>query len=109
MYTVFTAFLNTTKDITMSAVSMTIRVEDSLKQAFSEASQSCDRSCSQLIRDFMRSYVEEQKSKSEYDQWYVEQVRIGIAAADAGEYSSSADVQARSAARRAALIARIEQ
>ena len=54
----------------MSQATFTFRVDESLKDAFSAIAQAQDRSSAQLLRDFMRDYVQRNADKISYDQWF---------------------------------------
>jgi predicted transcriptional regulator len=47
----------------MPETTFTFRVDEALKSAFTDAARTHDRPGSQLLRDFMREFVE----KAEYD------------------------------------------
>ena len=44
----------------MSKATFTFRVDETLKSEFSAAAKNCDRNAAQLLRDFMRAYVQQQ-------------------------------------------------
>ena len=50
----------------MRESTFTIRVDDHLKEAFTEAARVSDRTGAQLIRDFMREYVQTAREKAEF-------------------------------------------
>jgi hypothetical protein len=55
------------------------RVSADLKAAFRAAAEAADRPAAQVIRDFMRAYVEEhQKPEPDYDAWFRAQVQAAI-------------------------------
>lgn len=86
----------------MSEATFTFRLDESLKQNFAAAAKASDRTGAQLLRDFMREFVQQQQDIRQHDQWFRQQVQIGIDSADAGSLLSASDVEARFAARRAA-------
>ena len=45
----------------MGEVTFTFRVEKTLKNEFTAAAKSLDRSGAQLLRDFMRDFIQQQK------------------------------------------------
>lgn len=47
----------------MAETTFTFRVDDVLKSEFSRAAKACDRSAAQLLRDYMRDIVKEQKKR----------------------------------------------
>ena len=46
----------------MGEVTFTFRVEKTLKNEFTAAAKSLDRSGAQLLRDFMRQFIQQQKN-----------------------------------------------
>jgi predicted transcriptional regulator len=56
----------------------TFRVDEELKRAFTEAARANDRPGSQLLRDFMRDYVE----RAEHDAWFRAEVEHSLKEAD---------------------------
>jgi predicted transcriptional regulator len=92
----------------MSDATFTFRVDDSLKHAFVTAAKASDRTAAQLLRDFMREFVQQQREAADHDTWFRRQVQAGLASAEAGHLVPAADVEARFAARRAATRRRIE-
>ena len=51
----------------MSEATFTFRVDEGLKDQFSTAAKSRDRTGAQLLRDFMRDFVKQQQEASEHD------------------------------------------
>ncbi len=78
----------------MSEATFTFRVDEALKSDFTSAARARDRTGAQLLRDFMRSFVQQQTQAAEHDAWFREQVQIGIDAAKAGEVLSTDEVDA---------------
>ena len=62
----------------MPESTFTIRVDDHLKEAFTEAARVSDRTGAQLIRDFMREYVQTAREKAEYEEWFKAKVEAGL-------------------------------
>ncbi|MPT49030.1 MAG: hypothetical protein E2598_11525 [Sphingobium sp.] len=89
----------------MTEATFTFRVDEQLKSAFSTAAKSKDRTGAQLLRDFMREYVQRQQQMEEHDIWFRQQVQHGVDAANAGQLISDDDVEAQFAQRRAATHA----
>lgn len=85
----------------MGEATFTFRVDDELKAAFSEAAKGEDRTGAQLLRGFMREYVEKRRDAEEYDKWFRRQVEIGLEYARRGEGIPSDEVEAHFARRRA--------
>jgi predicted transcriptional regulator len=85
----------------MTEATFTFRVDEALKAQFSTVAKSRDRSGAQLLRDFMREYVQQQQDAAAHDAWVRQQVQIGIDSANAGRLVSAEAVEAEFAARRA--------
>ena len=62
----------------MNAAILIFRVNDSLKNQFTQAARSHDRSGAQLLRDFMRDFVQQPQTTTRYDAWFRHQVQIGL-------------------------------
>lgn len=92
----------------MNESTFTFRVDEALKSQFAQAAKSRDRSGAQLLRDFMREFVQQQEEAAEHDAWFRRQVQIGINSANAGNLVSAAEVEAKFAARRASTRRRIK-
>ncbi|MCL4408744.1 CopG family ribbon-helix-helix protein [Aliidiomarina haloalkalitolerans] len=92
----------------MNESTFTFRVDDALKSQFAQAAKSQDRSGAQLLRDFMREFVQQQEEAAEHDAWFRRQVQIGLNSANAGNLVSAAEVEAKFAARRASTRRRIK-
>ncbi|WP_298287736.1 hypothetical protein [Novosphingobium sp.] len=91
----------------MGDATFTFRIDGELKAAFSEAAKAQDRTGAQLLRDFMREYVKEQREAADYDAWFRREAQIGIDQANAGLMIPAEDVEAHFAERRAELRARL--
>jgi predicted transcriptional regulator len=85
----------------MGDATFTFRVDESLKEQFTTAAKGRDRSGAQLLRDFMREFVQQQDPAA-YSAWFAQEVQAGLDSANAGKLIPNADVEARFAARRAA-------
>ncbi|MDR2891553.1 MAG: hypothetical protein LBV80_00475 [Deltaproteobacteria bacterium] len=88
----------------MSEATFTLRVDDHLKDAFTEAAKVNDRTGAQLIRDFMREYVQAAREKTEYEAWFRSKVEAGMKAIQEGRVLSSAEVEERAKSRRERLL-----
>lgn len=86
----------------MPESNFTLRVDVELKEAFAEAARRHDRTGAQLVRDFMRDYVQKARSMAEYESWFRSRVEAGRADVRAGRVSSNEEVEARFATRREA-------
>ena len=85
----------------MSEATFTFRVDEELKDQFSTAAKSRDRTGAQLLRDFMRDFVKQQQEAAEHDSWVRREVQIGLDAANAGDVISAEEVEAEAVAWRA--------
>jgi predicted transcriptional regulator len=88
----------------MAETTITIRVKPELKAAFSRAASARERTDQDLLREFMRDFVETQRTDSEYEEWLRSQVQIGIEEADAGRLIPAGEVEAEFAALRATAM-----
>ena len=84
----------------MNESTFTFRVDVGLKDEFSTAAKSRDRTGAQLLRDFMRDFVKQQQDAAEHDVWFHRQVQIGLDSANAGRLVSNEEVESEFAARR---------
>ena len=85
----------------MSEATFTFRVDEALKTDFATAAKARDRTAAQLLRDFMRQFVQSQQDAAAHDSWFREQVQIGIDAANAGDVLSTDEVESEAEAWRA--------
>lgn len=58
----------------MSEATFTFRVDEALKNDFANAAKDRDRTAAQLLRDFMREYVQRQQQAAGHDAWLRRQV-----------------------------------
>lgn len=91
----------------MSEATFTFRVDEALKKEFATAAKARDRTGAQLLRDFMREFVQQQNTVA-HDVWFRRQVQIGLDSASAGKLIPAAEVEAKFAAKRAATRRRLE-
>lgn len=85
----------------MGEATFTFRVDETLKTEFSMAAKASDRSGAQLLRDFMREFVQLQQEKDTHEAWFRRQVQRGLDSANAGELLSADEVEAEAEAWRA--------
>lgn len=85
----------------MPDATFTFRVDETLKEAFTTAAKTRDRSGAQLLRDFMRDFVRTQEEADAHDAWFRTAVQAGLKAADAGDTVAAEDVEAEARAWRA--------
>ena len=91
----------------MTEATFTFRVDESLKQEFSNFAKDIDRSGAQLLRDFMRDFVKQQQEAASYDAWFQKQVEIGLDEANAGQLVPQEEVKSRFEEKRASLLAKL--
>lgn len=87
----------------MSDATFTFRVEQSLKDEFAAAAKQRDRNGAQLLRDFMRDYIQQQHDVTEHDAWFRHSVQAGIDSANAGELVSAEEAETDAAQWSAAI------
>ena len=85
----------------MAETTFTFRVDEVLKSEFSTVAKAHDRTGAQLLRDFMRDYVQRQQEAVAHDAWFRRQVKAGLTSANAGDLMSAEEVEAEAAAWRA--------
>jgi len=96
-----------TWEVRVSESTFTLRVDASLKEAFTEIAKMQDRSGAQLIREFMRDVVQKAHSQEAYEQWFARKVAEGRADARLGHVVDNGTVMAQAAERRQRLLARL--
>jgi predicted transcriptional regulator len=86
----------------MPETTFTFRVDEDLKSAFTNAAKSHDRPGSQLLRDFMREYVE----KAEHDAWFRVEVEEALRESEDpnAEWVSNEQTEAEWEVRKAELL-----
>ena len=89
----------------MNQATFTFRFGERLKEQFTAAAKGCDRMGAQLLRDFMREYVRQQKA-IEHDAWFRAQVDVAIHEADApgAAWVSNEDATQQWTEKRASLL-----
>jgi predicted transcriptional regulator len=87
---------------------VTVEVDETLRDAFVQAAKDLDCDDAQLLRDFMRAYVQQRRDPAEHDVWFRPQVQIGKDSADAGRLVGTEAVEARFAAKRRATRQRLD-
>ena len=93
----------------MSESTFTLRVDVSLKEAFTEVARMQERSGAQLIREFMREVVQKSYSQEAYEQWFARKVAEGRADARLGNVVDNETVMAQAKERRQQLLARLSK
>lgn len=82
----------------MSETTFTFRLEKNLKESFAQAAKANDRTAAQLLRDF----IKQQQDAQQYDQWFRQQVQMGIESANVGNLLLASDVEEKFAIKREA-------
>ena len=77
----------------MPATTLTFKVDTDLKNAFSAAAAQSDRTVGQLLRGFIRDYLQQRNEEREYDLWFRQQVEEGLADIEAGRVHSHEEVK----------------
>jgi predicted transcriptional regulator len=85
-------------------ITFTFRVDEKLKSQFSAAAKAHDRTEAQILRDFMRDFVMQQARFAKHEDWFNEQVQLGLKSADAGHLVSNEQIEAEFAARRLKIV-----
>jgi predicted transcriptional regulator len=84
----------------------TMKLEPQLRDAFMAEAEASHRPASQVVRELMREFIERQRQAREVDAFLRAKVDAARAQIASGQVANSADVEARFAARRAALCAK---
>ncbi len=95
----------------MSESTFTFRVDEALKTEFSTAAKARDRSGAQLLRDFMREFVQQQQEAAAHDAhdaWFRRQVQTGLDSANAGNLIPAEEVESRFVVKRTATRGRLD-
>lgn len=58
--------------------SFNFRVPADLKAAFKAATEVADRPAAQVLRDFMRAYVEQHRREPDHDSWFRNEVKASL-------------------------------
>jgi hypothetical protein len=80
----------------------TMKLEPQLRADFVAEAQAAHRPASQVVRDLMREYVQQQRKSREYDEFLARKVEAGRDSMRAGIGKSNDEVEALFAARRKA-------
>lgn len=91
----------------MTEANFTSRVEEELQQRFTTAAKARNRTGAQLLRDFMRDFVQTQQDAVDHAEWFRRQVQAGLDSANAGKLIAAGDVEAEFAKRRAQTLQRV--
>ncbi len=78
----------------------TMKLEPELRAEFMAAAAAEDRPPSQVVRELIRGYVEQQRHGRQYDEYLRRKVEVGRASMHAGRSLSNEEVEAEFATRR---------
>jgi predicted transcriptional regulator len=87
----------------------TMKLEPDLRDAFMAEAEATHRPASQIVRDFMREYVQRQREARDYDEFLRRKVEAARVSVRAGRGRPNEDVEADFAARRAELRRRADE
>lgn len=88
------------------AAVFTMKLEQELRDEFIAAAEASHRSASQVVRELMRGFVQQQSDRSAYIAFLQEKVDIARESIALGEGFSSEEVEAEFAERRRRIIER---
>lgn len=80
----------------------TMKLEPDLRAEFMAEAEASHRPASQVVREFMRSFVQRQRAQREHDAFLERKVEVARASMQDGFGRSNEEVEAAFAARRAA-------
>lgn len=84
----------------------TMKLEPELRADFMAEAEAAHRPASQILRELMREFIQRQREAREYDEFLRRKVEAGRAEMAAGAGHANDEVEARFAARRAAVADR---
>ncbi|MDY7575704.1 antitoxin of toxin-antitoxin stability system [Actimicrobium sp. CCI2.3] len=87
----------------------TMKLEAELRAAFMAEAQASHRPASQIVRDMMRGFVQNQREARDYNEFLRDKVATARLSVQAGSGNTNEIVEARFAARRAELTRENEE
>lgn len=84
----------------------TMKLEPDLREAFMSEAQASHRPASQILRELMREFVQNQRQAREYDDFLTQKVQTARLSMNAGAGMANEAVEAQFAARRAQVTGR---
>jgi hypothetical protein len=81
----------------------TMKLEAELRDAFMAEAEAAHRPASQIVREMMRSFVQDQVEAREYNKFLLQKVEVSRSSVQAGRVRSNHDVEASFGARRAEI------
>lgn len=89
----------------MSKVAVfTMKLEPDLRDEFMAEAEASHRPASQVVRELMRDFVEQQRGRREHTAFLQRKVELARASIDDGHSRSNADIEAEFSARRARIV-----
>jgi predicted transcriptional regulator len=84
----------------------TVKLESELRDAFAAEAAATHQSGSQLVREFMREFVQRRRDAREHDAWFRREVELAVREADdpRAAWDSQEEVKRRSASKRASWL-----
>ncbi|MDL2307306.1 hypothetical protein LJC48_04685 [Desulfovibrio sp. OttesenSCG-928-C06] len=82
-----------------------VRVNDDLKAQFEQAVRMSDDNVSDVLRSFMKGYVQAARENRAYEDWFIQNVRVGWEQSLSGRTVPDSLMKERAAARRERLLA----
>jgi len=88
----------------------TMKIEPELRDAFMAEAAASHRPASQIVREAMRDFIDQQKKQREYDSWFIAEVEEGLREADDPDtvWIPHEEVKANMEAQRQRFLARIK-
>ncbi|MGH8832636.1 MAG: antitoxin of toxin-antitoxin stability system [Polaromonas sp.] len=83
----------------------TMKLEPELRAEFMAEAEAAHRPASQVLRELMRDFIQQQRQAREYDDFLHAKVEAGRASMRAGRGRSNDEVEAEFAAKRAQVVA----
>lgn len=93
--------------MTKAAV-FTMKLEPELRDAFIAEASRQDRPASQVVRELMRSYIEQHRQTRAYNEFLQARVDAGRASMRAGRGKTNADIEAKFAEKRQKLASEMK-
>src|ERR1035441_8654808 len=84
----------------------TVKLESELRDAFAAEAAAAHQSGSQLVREFMREFVQRRRQEREHDAWFRREVELAVGEADNPQaaWDSQEEVKLKSGTKRAAWL-----
>lgn len=88
----------------------TMKIEPELRDAFMAEAAASHRPASQIVREAMRDFIDQQKKQRDYDAWFIAEVEEGLREADDPNtvWVTQEEVEANMERQRQSFLARIK-